>query len=317
MSEKPHQQSPALPILDSKEFRERYGFNYEDVEEHLPAIEEKIKKLFGKDDRPPFAQSLKDGIMEHSRLSPFNTYVVEQNSRQSLEEFYNFNSHGLRSDEFTRDHRGMHVLFAGCSVTFGDGMPEEYIWPRLVYDRLSEHAELSGYFNIAMCGAHFDEVNNQIFRYFQNFGYPKYLFVNYPAFKRTIDKHDDIRREYENFYYSYKMIEHICQQNGVELIAFTWDSIAYVDAKDSRHDFHNDNNPTYTNIDLDIRPFLGKNFYQYRGSELEEYLYEFETRHPDHPYKNIMMYAFDRQHPGIAEHSFYANIAYNQYRRRL
>lgn len=36
---------------------------------------------------------------------------------------YSLNSSGQRCDEFKKTHEGKHILFAGCSITFGEGLP--------------------------------------------------------------------------------------------------------------------------------------------------------------------------------------------------
>ena len=47
---------------------------------------------------------------------------------------YKFNSDGFRCGEFTQDPG---ILFLGCSITLGVGVPVEQIWPELVAQQLS------------------------------------------------------------------------------------------------------------------------------------------------------------------------------------
>lgn len=49
---------------------------------------------------------------------------------------YNFNSHGFRCNEFTTEPT---VMFLGCSLTCGIGLPIESIWPELVSKQLNMH----------------------------------------------------------------------------------------------------------------------------------------------------------------------------------
>lgn len=47
---------------------------------------------------------------------------------------YKFNSHGFRCEEFTNDPS---IVFLGCSMTVGIGLPIETTWPTLVSDKLN------------------------------------------------------------------------------------------------------------------------------------------------------------------------------------
>lgn len=47
---------------------------------------------------------------------------------------YKFNKHGFRSDEFTNDPS---IVFLGCSITAGIGLPIEATWPTLVANHLN------------------------------------------------------------------------------------------------------------------------------------------------------------------------------------
>ena len=90
---------------------------------------------------------------------------------------FNLNSRFYRSPEF---QEGMDVLFTGCSVTFGQGLPEEYIWGTM----LSRKLGLS-YANLSLPGKSAESLIKNIFAYFKEFGHPKYLFCLFPNPERT------------------------------------------------------------------------------------------------------------------------------------
>lgn len=46
---------------------------------------------------------------------------------------YNLNSDNFRSDEFIKKHKNKHILFAGCSNTFGEGVEYEKTWAYRLY----------------------------------------------------------------------------------------------------------------------------------------------------------------------------------------
>lgn len=81
---------------------------------------------------------------------------------------YSLNKFNYRSNEFSSRNQ---LLVAGCSVTFGVGLPEKYTWGSL----LAKNLGVSGYSNLGIPG---DPIESSVFRvikYIQNFGAPKYL----------------------------------------------------------------------------------------------------------------------------------------------
>jgi hypothetical protein len=81
---------------------------------------------------------------------------------------YSLNSFNYRSSEF---YPPKELLVAGCSVTFGVGLPEKYMWGNF----LAKNLGVSGYSNLGIPG---DPIESSVFRvikYIQNFGAPKYL----------------------------------------------------------------------------------------------------------------------------------------------
>jgi hypothetical protein len=91
---------------------------------------------------------------------------------------YNLNKKNYRSPAF---HKNTDILFAGCSLTWGAGVPEENIWSNIVAKDLNiTHASL------ALSG---DSVYGQIkriFAYFKEFGHPKYIYALFPEFYRML-----------------------------------------------------------------------------------------------------------------------------------
>lgn len=59
--------------------------------------------------------------------------LLEQNNWIDRKVTYTFNSNGFRSNEFTDDST---VMFLGCSITTGIGVPSDDIWPTLVAKQL-------------------------------------------------------------------------------------------------------------------------------------------------------------------------------------
>jgi hypothetical protein len=91
---------------------------------------------------------------------------------------YKLNKKNYRSPDFKK---GTDILFSGCSLTWGAGVPEENIWWNIVAKDLN-----LTYANLAISG---DSVYGQIkriFAYFKEFGHPKYLYALFPEFTRML-----------------------------------------------------------------------------------------------------------------------------------
>jgi len=101
--------------------------------------------------------------------------VVDDNSI-----LYKYNSNSFRSEEFTSSHEGMHILFAGCSSTFGTACKYEDVWAKLVYDEISLTKKTSGYFNLGLAGASVDAIYKDILIYISRYSKPDFIFMLLP-----------------------------------------------------------------------------------------------------------------------------------------
>lgn len=71
------------------------------------------------------------------------------------------------------------ILFAGCSVTYGVGISLENIWGNVLAKKLNLTAT-----NLSKPGASIEQIVGNVFRYFKNYGHPKYLFCLLPDYGR-------------------------------------------------------------------------------------------------------------------------------------
>lgn len=169
---------------------------------------------------------------------------------------YNYNSTGFRSDEFTKEHNGKHVLFAGCSETEGAGDNIENCWAGILYSHLSKNNNLSGFFNLGRSGWGWQIIIANIFEYIKKYNKPDELFIMFPnigRFYEWIEKEGDEVYVYKgtipnnshpnpkaklkkenltvkeqramivNFTLSIKMLEEYCKSNNIKLYWGTWD----------------------------------------------------------------------------------------------
>lgn len=217
------------------------------------------------------------------------------------------NDDGYRSDNFLKEHDGLHILFSGCSNTYGDGLEEHEIWAKQVYDRINHHTKTSGFFNIGTPGQGITYIIFHIFKYIENFGKPDAIFVNFPVPRRFVsfDKKSD-KYVYFNVYeptdenfalwqtiplleYQYLfMLEQYCKSNNIILTYGTWDRKSYF----------------YTYEDL-------KYFIEIHD---EDKISQYVKDHPEDPFT---LDARDGVHYGTAFHTVWADSMYNSYMDRI
>jgi hypothetical protein len=90
--------------------------------------------------------------------------------------YYYINSNGFRGKEISGKE---DILIAGCSFTFGSGIPEEKIWGVQVAKNMS-----LSYCNLGYPGASILSIINSIFSYFKEYGNPKILVCLFPDLDR-------------------------------------------------------------------------------------------------------------------------------------
>lgn len=91
---------------------------------------------------------------------------------------YNLNSYGYRSPEF---FPGANFVAAGCSMTFGEGVPENGTWAKTLATTLGiPHS----YVNLGIRGGSIGQIVLNVFAYIKKYGAPKYLFCLFPDINR-------------------------------------------------------------------------------------------------------------------------------------
>ena len=220
-------------------------------------------------------------------VGPYGLYVTIQYLKElgeDVKDFYRFNRYGFRSEEFIEDHDGKHVVFAGCSNTSGEAMWEEYIWPRVLYNKISKDTKLSGYFNLGKSGATVKDCYDILYNYIHRYGAPDVAFINLPAASR--DKFKGIP----------KIISLIKKHPDTKFIILTWD-VTF--AKEH-------------SVPTDTR-FAIPGIIQFSQTQMVYDMFDYEDSFPEGPRKKFLLKALDDSHPGIAEQNCYAEMMYNSY----
>jgi hypothetical protein len=153
---------------------------------------------------------------------------------------YRVNKFGYRCDEFIKIHEGKHIIFSGCSTTYGEGIPNlEDVWAKKIYNEYSKSNKVSGYYNLAISGTGIQSQVTNLFRYFSRYGNPNLIFFCISEFNRGYISKTDKDCLYDGFYLDdetlkimeqinyeyYFMLEQYCKTNNIRLISWTWDFI--------------------------------------------------------------------------------------------
>lgn len=221
---------------------------------------------------------------------------------------YKLNNVGQRGDDFNKlDNTKTNILFAGCSITFGHYLPENYSWPYHVYKYFKDLGIDLGPLNIvSFPGASGPKIVFNILKYFNNYGIPDYVFILMPDIFRYYNPAkdgkslnpvipftdgDDITEEinplsriYE-FQQFYRILEIICNLLNIKLYSTSWSSSA--NEIMSNFDFN-----TYEKVNYNDRDIV--------SSLDEDYLKLFD--------KDFYITAADQIHAG-----FFPQYAYAQY----
>lgn len=224
------------------------------------------------------------------------------------------NSKNFRCEEFVKDHNGEHLLFSGCSTTFGIGLEEEEVWSKKLYNKIKENKEVSGYFNLAMPGIGSLEIVANIFKYINKFGNPNSIFICLPNLERDYihinqdniemivkDKIFELEslvhgRYLEDFntksldalkiktFHYLLFLEIYCKSNNINLYCFSWDY-------------------NFPKIDLDRFFTFSKDlfvkFFKNNSDDLVKEKYSITSR--------------DDKHVGTAYHYFWSDSFYDIY----
>lgn len=108
---------------------------------------------------------------------------------------YKLNKYLFRCDQFTSIYKGLHILFAGCSETFGEGGNINDNWSKKLYDQIKLNNEVSGYFNISSPGFGWEDIIHNVQRYVELFGSPDIIFILAPNVVRYLE----YEKESDNF----------------------------------------------------------------------------------------------------------------------
>jgi len=247
--------------------------------------------------------------------NPIEEYSKSLHHGLARQGYPGVNSMSFNCDELTNIHNGKHILFSGCSNTYGVGLEKEETWAYLTYLKLNNIEKCSGFFNIASPGYSIINIVIDIFRYCNDYGNPDVIFINLPDQIRTIEfmqvsdmkggfkpgiglKHGDesIINETKFLNYNlYSMLESFCKASNISLYSFSWDNW---EGKDSE----NNTGILFENLKLET-------FHNLKYFEMADRLFEYSKINKD-PYFER---ARDGSHFGTGYHFVWSDFIFDRY----
>jgi hypothetical protein len=221
---------------------------------------------------------------------------------------YKLNNVGQRGDDFNKlDNSKTNILFAGCSITFGHYLPENYSWPYHVYKYFKDlNIDLGPLNIVSFPGASGPKIVFNVLKYFKNYGIPDYLFILMPDIFRYYSPGKDgksldpvipftdgdsiteeinpLSRIYE-FQQFYRILEIVCNLLNIKLYSTSWSSSA---------------NEIMSNFNFNTYEKVNYNDTEIVNSLDQDYLKLFD--------KDFYIMAADQLHAG-----FFPQYAYSQY----
>jgi hypothetical protein len=224
------------------------------------------------------------------------------------------NFFGFRSDEFTKVHNGKHIVFSGCSNTFGVGLKKEEGWAWKTYQKIIEKENCSGFFNLGAGGTGIAHMVINIFKYCKKYGNPEVVFINLSNQNRSFhyleeirgyslkfndkDRYDDIKLYNYQYYF---MLEQYCKSNNIQLYSFTWDTNGSVNYKKWKVIEETTNHL--------FKEYGFKTFYHYDFEKMVNDLNYLQSQ----VYDEFFMIARDNMHQGTGYNTIWSNFIYDKY----
>jgi hypothetical protein len=253
----------------------------------------------------------KDGLM--SKVQPYNLfddYFKKINLEMSDKEMNSFN---YRCEEFKKIHEGLHIVFSGCSYTFGSSILFENVWAKQTYNLFSKNQKVSGYFNLGVPGSGVMHQVIDFFKYCKTYGNPDIFIINLPDMMRFYSYNVEKKEIRDGFYdldmdfriitllsyQYYYMLDQYCNTNNIKLFSFTWTN------SESKQEY---DHFKLTKIDK------FKTFYKYEKNNLLDFVKSYKIDNPNDMYAEM---ARDNVHRGNAYNTYWANFIYSKYLETL
>jgi hypothetical protein len=177
---------------------------------------------------------------------------------------YKYNDDFFRSDNFSETHSGLHIVFAGCSETEGQGGNIEDSWGHILFEKIKQENNVSGFYNLGKSGFGWQKIISQTQLYIKKYKKPDFLFVllpnvgrfigwssdrdmwtykqqypnigenrslDYPEkyenneFTPTLQSPEEYRKMFMDFTFGWRLFEDFCSASEIKLVWGSWEPI--------------------------------------------------------------------------------------------
>ena len=234
------------------------------------------------------------------------------------------NSEGFRSDEFTNIHNEKHIIFSGCSNTFGVGLEKNEGWAWKTYQKIIKQEKCSGFFNLGASGTGIAHIIINIFKYCKKYGNPEVIFINLSNQNRSFSYSNEIKGYCLSFgngdrrediklynYQYYFMLEQYCKSNNIKLFSFTWDTIGTGNffLKSFLQSTFYANKIAEESTNSLFKKYNFDTFYSYDFERMIDDLKSLQNDSND----KYFITARDNMHYGIGYNTIWSNFIYDKY----
>lgn len=230
------------------------------------------------------------------------------------------------------DSEKLNIVFSGCSITAGDGLEYNEIWPHKVVEKISNQTKKVSYSNLGISGGSVSEIINQVFKYFYNYGNPDVIFLLLPGYGRDF-KYVNQDAAWDGVktldFISYFYLHQYCKFANIKLITSTWfinkhlvdkeilpssmlTSELYKSVKEKHLNWADQIHDTFLGKINFMHEIFEKfdSYYIYKEEDLVKMVYEFDKKQKNNKKSFV---ASDGGHPGTSFHDFWAQFMYEKY----
>jgi hypothetical protein len=251
---------------------------------------------------------------------PYNCYTD-----QGIE--YYHNRTGQRCDHFSKETSQENFLFAGCSYTYGSGLPYQHSWAY----KLNKDLNGENFYNVGMPARDFQVIVNDIYTYIKLFGKPKAIFLLLPGLNRDYSVKLETKTGHGDHYSIYPIVSMSFNSKDPENQSSNKKDHKYLNIEKVYYDFYNTMSQLEDYLESLEIPFLWTTWDQWfqkslAGEKIFKNYFELDSLE-EYVEKNIYppaelgknrkywLIAADKPypHPGIMEQQFYASQFFKKF----